>query len=395
MITVEKLDNQGRGIAYNKGKIMFINNALPGETVSVKNVKENKKFSVADVNRVSNKSTLRVKPKCPFYKSCGGCNIMHMGIENQEEFKLNKEIEILRKYAGLRNEVKLIKNDKQIFYRNKATLKIEDGEWGYYNNDTHDIVSINNCLLVDNSINEIIHHHDFLSVMSGEVVIRTNSDGEILIALKTRDKCVIEENKIPNNVVGIVVNDKTKYKDNYFYEKIDELKFKISYNSFFQTNNYMLSKIYEILRNNLSGNNLLDLYCGVGSLGMCLFNNFKKIVGIEIIENAVIDAKENALMNGITNANYYAGDSFKILSGLNEVFDTVIVDPPRSGLNKDTLKQLEVLKPKNIAYVSCDPITLARDLKTLIINYRINKINALDMFPNTHHVESIVILERK
>ena len=152
--------------------------------------------------------------------------------------------------------------------------------------------------------------------------------------------------------------------------------------------------IFEILSNNIRGVNLLDLYCGVGVLGISLKDNFQNIVGIEITESAVIDAIENAKMNDV-KAKYYAGDTGKILKSLEMNFDTILVDPPRSGLNRLTIDTIINLNPDNIAYVSCDPMTLARDLKILKEYYEPIKIYAIDLFPNTYHVETVVILKRK
>ena len=159
-------------------------------------------------------------------------------------------------------------------------------------------------------------------------------------------------------------------------------------------NNYGLKMIFEILSNNVRGINLLDLYCGVGVLGISLKDNFQNIVGIEITENAVIDAIENAKMNDV-KAKYYAGDTGEILKSLEMNFDTILVDPPRSGLNRLTIDTIINLNPDNIAYVSCDPMTLARDLKILKEYYEPIKIYAIDLFPNTYHVETVVILKRK
>ena len=173
------------------------------------------------------------------------------------------------------------------------------------------------------------------------------------------------------------------------------MKFKISYNSFFQINNYIANEIFKLLNGNLNGDKLLDLYCVVGTLGLSLKDNFNKIVGIEKIENAILNAKENAMSNGVSNAEFYAGDTAKILKDLEYDFDTIIVDPPRSGLNKETIDLIININPKIICYVSCDQITLSRDLKILLDNYYVSKINVLDMFPNTYHVETVVILENK
>lgn len=391
---IKKLDNQGRGITYYDDTIMFVNNALPEEEVTLKNIVSKKKYYESEVMEIIEESNSRVVPKCPFYNECGGCNIMHMSDNLQKEFKLNKVSEILSKYANLDVEVKLIENNQQLFYRNKVTLKVKDSVWGYYNSNTHNLTNINSCLIAKQEINDIIANHDFIDISSGEVTLRTNTDKEVLISIKSDCKVNINKELIPDNIVGIVLNDKTIYKDNYFYDYIDRFKFKISYNSFFQVNNYMAGRIFNVLSGNLKGENLLDLYCGVGTLGISVAKNFKNVYGIEIIENAILDAKHNANINNIKNTYYFAGSTDKILNDINIDFDTVILDPPRSGLNEKTINQVLTINPNNIAYVSCDPMTLARDLKILSEHYDVTKVNALEMFPNTYHVETIVLLER-
>lgn len=392
---IEKLDNKGRGITYYNDKIMFVNNALPGEDVEVTNIKDNNKFYEADVLSYNETSINRVIPKCPYYNFCGGCNLMHMNIEYQEEYKENKLKELLKKYSNIDINVRFLKNDKELFYRNKLTLKIENGIWGFYNSSTHNIVEVNKCLLASTTINDILSQKELFDINNGEITIRSNYKKEILISIYTQDKYKIDFDNMPLNVVGIVVNNKTVYKENYFEDMIDDLVFKVSFDSFFQVNNYMAGRIFEILRNNISGKNLLDLYCGVGTLGLALKDSFKNIYGIEKVKNAAIDAKYNAVSNYIKNAHYYAGDTAKILKKINMKFDTVIVDPPRSGLNDATIKDIININPKTICYVSCDPMTLTRDLKILSDKYRVSKVYGLDMFPLTYHVESVVLLERK
>ncbi len=271
-IQIKKLDNEGRGIGYFNNKIAFISNALPDEEVLVNFTKEKKKYYEGVTQEIIKKSPLRVIPKCPFYDSCGGCNLMHIGIDSQEEYKLKKSKDILYKFANLAKEIKLIKSNKDLYYRNKISLKVEDYKWGYYNGSTHEFCEVNNCLLANNSINDIIHKKDFLKIKDGIIVIRCNYNNEILIEIKSESK--VEFDKVPDNVVGIVLNDKTIYGDNYFYDVIGDMKYKISYNSFFQINNYIANEIFKLLNVYLSGENLLDLYCGVGTLGLSLKNNF-------------------------------------------------------------------------------------------------------------------------
>lgn len=389
---ITKLDNQGRGISYYKDKIIFISNALPEEDIHITNIQEKSKFYTANIEKIIKESSNRVTPKCPYYDKCGGCNLSHINLDYEDEYKKNKVEEILRKYAKLNIEVKFIKNDKELFYRNKISLKIVDGKWGYFNESTHELCEITSCLIASNSLNEIIKQKNMFNIQNGIITIRSNYEDKVLIHITTQEKVIINEKELANNIAGIVVNDDCLYGENYFYDYIGDLKFKVSYNSFFQINNYMASCIFNILRNNLRGKNLLDLYCGVGTLGLSLKDKYESIYGIEKIENAIKDAKENALSNNITNAHYYAGDTSKVLKEINKRFDTIIVDPPRSGLNKETIYQILSIKPKTLCYVSCDPITLARDLKVLQEDYRVIKVNALNMFPRTHHVECVCIL---
>ena len=392
-VTINKLDNKGRGIGYTSGKIVFVKNALPEEVVTLKNIKEHKKYITADIQNIVKKSELRNIPKCPYYDSCGGCNLMHVGIDYQEEYKEEKVKEILKKYANIKENVKFIKNNKELYYRNKATLKVKNGEFGYYNDETHNFINVNNCLLVNNKINEFIKSN-VIKINNGELVIRVNYQDELLISIKSEENISFLNDINKYNVVGVVLNGKIIYGTSFFYDYIGDFKFKVSYNSFFQVNNYMASNIFMILKSNLKGKNLLDLYCGVGTLGLSLKDNFESIYGIEKIENAIIDAKENALINNCHNAHFYAGDTYEVLKDINVLFDTVIVDPPRSGLNEETRNLIIKLKPDKLCYVSCDPFTLARDLNILNKYYDVEKINALDMFPNTYHVECVCILER-
>lgn len=391
---IEKLDNKGRGITYYNNLITFVNNALPDEEVEISLVSENKKFYIADAKLIKNENINRVLPKCPYYYSCGGCNLQHINIEYEDEFKENKIIEILTKYAGIIPTIKINKNDRELFYRNKITLKIVDHKWGYYNESTHKLCEISKCLIANNTINNFLDYKDLFKIKNGTITIRVNYQDELLLIITTEDKINLNFLNMPSNIVGIILNNKCIYKDNYFYDYIDDMKFKVSYDSFFQVNNYMASNIFSILRNNITGKNLLDLYCGVGTLGLSLKDNFKNIYGIEKVKNAILDAKHNAKINNVKNAFFYAGDTAKILAKINQKFDTVIVDPPRSGLNKETLNHLKKINPKTIVYVSCDPMTLARDIKELE-NYQVKKTNVLNMFPRTYHVECVCILNRR
>lgn len=387
---ISKLDNKGRGITYQNNKITFVENALEDEDVVISVINDKAKYAEAKAINISNENVNRVVPKCPFYEVCGGCNLMHMNYAYQEEYKLNKVKDILKKYGSVNEDIRLVKNDQELFYRNKVTLKIENGKFGYYNANTHEFRCIDSCLLASASINKVIKKHDFIKVNEGEIVIRSNNRNQVLIAIRTDFE--YEIGNIPSYVKGIVINNKTIFNNNYFFDDIGDLTFKVSYNAFFQVNNFMAKQIFDILNQYLKGKNLLDLYCGVGTLGLSLKDKYERIYGIEVIPNAIKDAIYNAKTNNIVNAHYYTGDTGTILKKINVKFDTIIVDPPRSGLNKETLEHIIRIRPKSLAYVSCDPMTLARDLKELCKYYDIIKLNALDMFPNTYHVECVCIM---
>lgn len=397
MITskIERLDDEGRGIAYNNGKVVFIPNTLPKEEVEYEILIDKKNFSEGKLNNILKENKNRVLPKCPLYTTCGGCSLMHSNIGFQEEYKENKIKSILRRYANIDIDVKFVKSNKDLFYRNKVVLKVENSKWGYYQKKSHNILEIDSCLLVNNNINDVIRNHDYINISEGEITIRTNYEDKILISITSDKKVTIDKSNIPSNVIGIVLNKETIYGDNYFYDMIADVKFKVSYNSFFQINNYIAGEIFDILRCNLSGENLLDLYCGVGTLGLSLANKYNNIYGIEKIRNAIEDAKLNSKENNIDNTRFFVGDTGTVLKNIDVSFDTVIIDPPRSGLNDETLEYILNSKPKNIAYISCNVITLARDLSKIKELYTIKKITGLDMFPNCHDVETVMILEKK
>lgn len=393
-VKINKLDNLGQGIAYINDKVCFIKNALPGEIVDIEIKSDKKKYQKAEIKKINKKNEYRKENICPYHNLCGGCTLGHLSYEKALEYKTNKLKEIILKNTNLNINPIMIKNNKEYHYRNKITLKIKDYEWGYYNSESHNFVAINKCLLAKNSINKIVENQHVFHIKTGEIIIRSNNLNEILISIKTDETYEIELDKINNlNIIGIIVNDKVIKGKNHFYHSINNIKYKISYNSFFQVNDYICSQIFNILNNMNLGHTILDLYCGVGSLGLSVSNKVKKIYGIEIIENAIIDAKHNANLNNIKNAKYYVGKVENNINKINDEIDAIIVDPPRKGLNN--LDEIINIDAKNVIYISCDPITLGRDLNVLKDYYDIKEAYALDMFPNTYHVESMVLLMKK
>lgn len=395
-IKVEKLDDFGRGIGYVDNKIIFINNSMIGDIVDVNIIKETTKYYEGEVIEYIKKSSDRVSVSCPYYKFCGGCNILHMKYDNQIEYKKDKLKNILKKFSNLNIDINVIKNKNVIGYRNKIELKTQDNKWGYYNSNTHNFIEIDKCLLAKDSINKVIENKKYINVNSGSITIRCNYNDEVLLVIKTDDKVNIDIDNLKNNIklVGIVINDKTYYGENFFYEMINNKLFKVNYNSFFQINNYITEEMIKVINDNCNGKVLLDLYCGVGFLGQAISYKFDKIYGIELNRNSVIDAINNAKINKINNTYYMCGDSSKLISNIKDNIDTLIIDPPRSGLYKNMVNDVIDVNSDTIIYVSCNPVTLGRDINFLKEKYSVNKIYLLDMFSNSYHFETICVLKR-
>lgn len=392
-VSIEKLDDLGQGITYINDKVCFIPNALPEELVDIEITEDKKKYQKAQIKKILKPSPNRQESSCPYNKLCGGCSLGHLKYDETINYKKEKLKNIIKKNTSLEIEPIFIKNNTIYNYRNKITLKIKDNEWGYYNSESHNFIKIKRCLLANNAINKIIENKNIFNIKFGDIIIRTNNLNEILISIKTEENYEIELDKVNDlNIIGIVVNDKTIYGQNYFYHEINNVKYKISYNSFFQVNDYICSEIFNILNKLDLGNNILDLYCGVGSLGLSISKKVNKIYGIEIIENAIIDAKFNAKLNNINNVEYFVGKVEHNLKNIKDTIDTIIVDPPRKGLSN--INEIININSKNLIYISCDPVTLGRDLKELISFYEIEQVYALDMFPNTYHVESMIIMKK-
>ena len=384
-VLIEKLDHQGRGIARINNKTCFIENALPSEIVDIKITLDKKKYSEGNVIKFIKKSDDRINPICPYFFNCGGCNLMHMSYEDQLMYKENKVKEIIDRYANLPFHI--------------------DNKIGYYAKKSSKIIEIDNCYIVDDSINDILNKLKNINLKNiYEIVIRSSKNiSNKMIVLKINKD--IDENNIilslKKYVDTIIIYQNRKYKTiygkGYIFESLGEYKFKISPDSFFQVNTVQAENLYNKVLEyaNLKGNeNVLDLYCGTGTIGIYLSKYFKKVLGVEINKYAVEDADFNKDLNSINNIEFKCLDASRI-NQISDKFDTIIVDPPRSGLDKETVEYLKNSLSKKIVYVSCDPITLARDLKLLSEIYDVKEITPFDMFSNTYHVECVCVLNRK
>ena len=396
MYEIQSLSDQGLGVCFVDNKLTFVYNTLIGDVVDIEIIKSSSKYNLAKVTNYIKRSDSYQEAKCPFCDKCGGCNFLNMSYEDTLLFKKQKVERILKKFAHIDTNVEILSSENRYNYRNKITLQVSNKQIGYYTYNTNEIVPIDKCLLVKNSINYIIPLLKDFNVINGKIIIRTNYIDEVLIHIISDDNITLIKD-IPSNVKGIIINDKVIYGEDYLIDTIGDKHFKISYDSFFQVNNYIASIIFDNIKDNILPNeSILDLYCGVGTLGIATEVKNNKIYGIELIENAINNANYNAKLNNLTDYEYKCG---KVEDNLNvytkENIGVVIVDPPRKGLDKKALDAIKVIYPKQIIYVSCDPVTLARDLNELKETYNIKTIKALDMFPNTYHVETFTILERK
>ncbi len=399
IVTIESLDHFGLGIAHINEKVVFVENALPGEVVKIEKFEDKNKYMKARVLEYIKKSDKRTKPLCPYFNICGGCSLMFYSYNDTLDYKLKKVEELIFKnkirYKG---NIEIVKNQNPINYRNKVSLKIVDGKIGYYKSKTHELVEISECLVANQEINKIIKNYKFLNVQNGSLVIRVNSNKEVLLIVESAsDNYNIEIDRLKELVklVGIVYNNKTIYGDNFFYERIGGFLFKVSFNSFFQINHYICSLLFKFINEEISQNDtILDLYSGVGTLGIVASKKARKVISVEIVKNAVLNGIFNAKINKQNNIQFILGDTSKIVNKIKDNFDTLIIDPPRSGLDKNTISFIKDSLPKKIIYVSCDANTLMRDLKLLENNYEITNYKVLDMFSYSYHLESFVVLKK-
>lgn len=396
-IKIEKMDHQGRGIGYVNGKVTFIKNALPGEIVLEKIVKETKNYSVAEVVEYKKKNHYRMEPFCPYFAICGGCDLEHMRYEDTLNYKKEKVENILTKEKIIFPSIEVIENPSPKHYRNKLSLKIENNKIGFYESSSHTLIEIKTCPLAKKSINICLKELKKLQIKKGSITIRSNYNDEILLIIKTNEKVHFsKEIFLESKIVGIVLNDKTIYGQNFFYERMNGFLFKVSYDAFFQVNLYITSKMFQLVSENIKNNSVvLDLFSGVGTLGIIASKKAKKVYSIEIVQNAVLDNVENKKVNQCENVFPMLGDAFNTISKIKESFDMILIDPPRSGLSKATCEFLLESNAQEVLYISCNPLTLARDLGVLTTKYELKRCLIMDMFSYTHHVESFVVLERK
>jgi len=457
-ITIERVGSKGKSIGVaDDGKTIIIEGGAPGDVVSILTTKQRKSYYQGKITEFHKYSDIRTTPKCEHFGVCGGCKWQHIKYEEQLKFKQSEVENNLIRIGNLDlpkiTLIKAAKND--YFYRNKMEYSFSDTRWlsveeiesnkvieeknalgfhipGMWNK----VVDINKCWLQEDFTNNIRNSiRDFSiknnipffnhSTQSGELrtlMIRTTSTGEIMILIQfyidnksNRELLLnfIRETFPDTNSLLYVINNKANdtiydqkvechYGNSFITEQMEGLKFKINAKSFYQTNSDQAYELYKIVRevSELSSSDIVyDLYTGTGTIALFIAKNAKKIVGIEAVPDAIIAAKENAINNKIKNVDFFVGDMKSVFNNdfikANGNPDVIITDPPRDGMHKKVIDQIKNIAPKKIIYVSCNSATQARDLELLKDDYDVIRSQAVDMFPQTHHVENVVLLKKK
>lgn len=425
---IEGYSHAGEGIGRLDGKPVFIPFAARGETVRYKLSKENKRYARGTLLEVIQPSKNRIDKICNWYSSCGGCHLQHIDYKEELSFKHQKVVQAMKRIGGFKNIVveNVLGMENHWHYRHTARFHIgqinNETIIGYYRCKSHSIVPATGCALLPTNflkitakIAELLNQEaEPVRTHFKEVILRKGlQTSEILILFlveslpATIGKFTIEKllQSFPD-IVGIVAKDTRNdqvilYGRDYYTDKIAETKFKIPADAFFQNNPTQTETLVNTVAHFCNPQNqetLFDLYCGVGLFALTMAPKFKHVHGIEENRTALEAAIKNALLNNITNCQFTPSKIEKILKDSHYFHakpDTIIIDPPRQGCTNEALDNILRLRPQKIVYVSCDPATLARDLKHLTqAKYDICVVQPVDMFPRTHHVECVVLLEK-
>lgn len=455
-LNIQKIAAEGNGIAKTYDCIYFIEKAIPGDVVEARITKKKKDYALGKIHKIITPAKERIDAVCSHFGTCGGCYWQDVQYATQAEFKQQVVDEVFWKIGKtkLDNKLPILSAQKLFEYRNKMEYTFSDRAWltdeqiqsnevfekralGFHVSGSFaSVLPIKKCYLQDDFANQIRNYiyefalqqnFDFYNLKTHEgflrnLIIRNTTLGEWMITVVFADNnqeqiqklMITIQQQFPtihslNYIINTKKNDSIfdldviNFSGNAFiFEQLDQIKYKISTKSFFQTNSYQGKLLYDIVVDfaKIQKTDIVyDLYCGTGSIALYVAKYGKQVIGIEQIDDAIEDAKENAKLNNIDNAKFYTGSVEKLLDDTfietNQKPDIVILDPPRAGLHQQVIDTLLIALPKRIVYVSCNPATQARDVQILSEKYNLIISQAVDMFPHTYHIENVVLLEIK
>lgn len=392
IVKIDKLSHDFKGITKVNNKVTFVSDVIPNEVVDIKITDEKKNINFGKVISYIETSEDRINNICPYYDKCGGCNTSFIKYEKSLLYKKNIVIDIMKRYANIDINPDIVFGKYIYNYRNKISFKVLNNHLALNKEESNELVNVDDCLLVNDNINDIIALFNDIDLNGArEVIIRGTDEIMVIINGTINSNNIIHVLK--DKVSSIIINDKIVYGSEYITINVDKYKYAIYPNSFFQVNTDMIELLYDKVKEYAgTGESLLDLYCGAGTIGIYLADNFDKVKGIEVNSDAVMSANVNKKINNISNISFEC----KKANQINNIKDdVVVVDPPRSGLDKITINKLNDSSCNRLVYVSCNPITLARDINLLKDKYELKNITLFDMFPNTKHVECVSVLCRK
>ena len=437
-VTIDGMTDDGSGVGRVDGLAVFVPYTLVGETVSIKILKTQKRYAFAKTLDILTPSPMRIEPECPHFYRCGGCRFFHCTYEEELKYKQQQVHDALARIGNIDAPVEpIIGAPNTLHYRNKAQFPVSESGIGFYSQRSHNIVDIDRCIIQNAACDAIVRcvrdwmqRYDIApyneSRHSGSIrhiYTRTAAGtGKVLVCIVTRDENIKHSEllvesllELDINIIGVVQNinpnptniilggkNRILHGRDYIFDSIGDLTYKISMYSFFQVNSAQTRVLYDTARDALAlkgGETVWDLYSGIGTIGMHMARSAGKVIGVEIVPDAVRDARENAKLNDIDNAVFYEGSAENVAPMLlkdGHKPDVIIVDPPRKGCDTSLLNTIAKANPEKVLYISCKPSTLARDLAVLKdMGYAVQYVQPVDMFPHTHHVENVVKLARR
>lgn len=399
----------GFALAREDGKVYLIKGAYPGEIVDVEIERGKKDLSFCKVKHVIKASPNRIAPSCKYFKECGGCEWMDVKYEEQLKLKSDIFVDQMKHMAKMDIDRPEIIPTKEYGYRNKMEMVVRDGKMGFFKRGTHDLVEIEKCMLATETLNtlkltveKILKRHKKFASNIDHVIFK-EANGKTMVIFTSNKKLTPPRIENVDNVVTlenhshvVVAGRQRVHQGNgILYANVDNVKYEVPAKAFFQVNCLGAKSLASIVKGYAgSGWRLLDLYCGVGFFSLQLFKTFEKVVGLESSPPSIRIARKNSKINGAFNSRFslLRVQDWKPTAH----FDVVIVDPPRTGLDRGVVEKISTLTPQKVIYVSCDVSTFARDAKEFMKNgYAIEDVKLVDMFPQTHHMESVALIKRK